>query len=116
MRLKIGALANPPREELLLLLGERLSGVGRRHPLRRIGRQNAPHQLALPGIACHEHMPRSRGVIEAQISLPCGRIGTVALKAVLRKDRPNVAIVLQLIGSMRIRRSEGRHPSNAPGH
>ena len=88
-----------PRLELTDFGGrERLAALGRRHPLVGVGRRDPLIQLAVIQLAGHDrHAPRSgrpcgvRRVVEPQLTFPLAGIRTVALEALVRQDRPDVA-------------------------
>ncbi len=71
-------------------------------PLVGIGRLDAPHQFAGFRIARHNGSMSAqvgqgaRFSIQSQLGLPLRGIGPMALKAVIREDRPHIAIEVDL--------------------
>ena len=89
----LGPLLDPRLQLRDLVRRQPLAGLGRRHPRpRRSGSSDALDQLALGRLAGHDRalLDRARRGRRAGAS-PSARAGAVALEAVVRQDRPDVA-------------------------
>ena len=111
----LGPLSDPPLERVLLRVGERLVRLRRRHPVG-FGSVNAVDQLALVGLAGDDRflLDGHGPVIEPQTGLALLRIGPVAEEALVRKDRPDVAVEVDGIGGAG--RSTGENSGEAEEH
>ena len=97
--LELRALEDEAAEDLDLAFRERRVGMQGRHPVQRLARRDPLEQLALVQAARHQR-PATRGqnaqrrlrLVEAQPRLTHGHVRTVALVAVIREDRPHVAM------------------------
>jgi hypothetical protein len=99
MLLVSGALGNPSVKDLLLSWSEFLMRVGRRHNFIGFGRRDAARQLTIRRLARYDW--RRAGLrrfdcvvaqVQPQLGLASVVVRTVAMKAVVRKDRSHVAI------------------------
>ena len=94
-------LADPAHEYLLLLCCQRSMGVGRRHPFILGGREDADDEVALIRIAREDH-PRfllPLGGVEPQPPLARGGVLSVAMKTIVREDRPHIAAKVYRLGA-----------------
>ncbi len=98
MRLILGPLLNPAAQERFLVVAELLVKIGRRHHFILVVREDALPGLAGSGVFRHDgrvsaeisECPVAR--IKPQIGLPFLRVKTVAGKAGVGEDRPDVPI------------------------
>ena len=100
MRIVSRALLDPLAQRLALLRRKRAVGIQRRHHVIRVRGEDAHDQFALLGLAGNDRAfaQRDFAVIEAQLGFALVRVRAVAMKAVLRKDRANVAIEVDALG------------------
>ena len=86
-----------------LFLGELPVAIGRRHDLVRIILQNAVDDLTFIRITGDDgvHLQSTLAGIQSQLGLTLVLVRPVAEEAVLRENRANVAIELQLTGEHR---------------
>ena len=103
-----GPLGDPSFQDRLLLGRQSSIRLRRRHQLAGILRVDPPDQLARLGIVRDDRVGIDRGVsdVESQLGLAFIRILPVAIEAVLREDRPDIAIEVQ--GGRRGLRFAGR--------
>ena len=98
--LPLPALRDPRLQCLDLLRGERAGELRRRHAVARVVRRDALNEFALGRLAGHDDravaLLRAGIDIEAQVRLPLARVRAVARKAVVREDRPHVAVEVHL--------------------
>src|SRR5262245_50487923 len=103
MRRPVRALFDPEADQLDLRGGEPSVRVGRGHEVVGIRRGDAQEDLALLGLSGRDRAVASEIAqdaplrVEAQVCLPRLCVGSVALEAVLRKDRADVAVEVQLL-------------------
>ena len=122
MLLVFGSLGDPSLEEILLSGRQLLVGVWRRHQVVFVCRENPVDQGTGVRFAGDKRLHRQRFLanVETQICLPMFGVGTVAVEAVVGKDRPDVAIELHRVSRRRLggedkadeqaaRPSKGRH-------
>ena len=90
-------LPNPAVEESPLVVGQPAIGLRRRHDHVGVGRVNPLEERARPNLAGHNRPCRNGCLphIQPQVRLPLVAILTVAIKAVLRQDRPDIAVELE---------------------
>ncbi len=90
----LGTFVNPSLEQLALLDGNFAIRFWRRHLLLGIRRVDARDELALGGFARRNHsrLESSFREIQPQVRLTFPSILTVAVKTVLRQNRPDIAI------------------------
>ena len=118
VRLIHRALDDPTLDPGPLLRRDLLVGLGRRHEVVRIGGSETPYQFTfrrfpwddshlagLPGSHCFV------GKVEPQIRLPRVLVRAVAEEAIFRKNRPNIAIILNAVPGRR--RSDPAHQGAA---
>ena len=100
MRLVLGAFGDPLLERFFLGGGELLVGFRRRHHRVGIGRVGARDERALGRLAGDDGivLDGDFAFVEAEVGLAGGAVGAVAGEAVLREDRADVAVVLELVG------------------
>ena len=101
---------DPSRQELLLLRVELLVRLRRRHQFVRVGRVDPRHERAFRWLAGHDRTGRYGiiTVVQPQIGLPMAGIRPVAIKAVVGKNRPDVAVERNLIRQYGRRRKNTR--------
>ena len=94
MVLILRSFGDPTLEELLLFRSQLLVRFGRRHDLFRIGQEQPLHQFARRGVAGDEGLLLQRVLpdVQAQLGLAVARVVAVAIEAVVREDRPDVAV------------------------
>ena len=98
------ALGDPAAEGFLLLGGNSLVGLGGRHEFVVVHTREAEPRLRLIGAARHEGAKAfalSGGAlvgVKAAMALTVGGVGAVALKAVVRENRADVAVKSQWLG------------------
>ena len=128
VRLVLGAVVDPLPQDRDLLRRERLVRRLGRHPLVGIARRNPADELAALRVPRHDRelalrlgqlRRRDLGDVEPQLRLARGRVRAVALEAVLREDRPNVPVVVDLVGAQSRRdpasaRAAGEETAAAP--
>ena len=98
MSFPFGSILEPLPEELDLLLGHRFLGLGRRHHLLGVIGEDAVPKLAFVELA-RDDGPGAVAVgeggfleVEAQLGLPRFLGGSVAVEALARENRPDVAV------------------------
>ena len=101
VRLILGPFGDPLLERLLLRGGQLLLRRRRRHHRIGIGRKDPRDDGAFAGLARHDRVvfDGDFALVEPQIGLSRGAIRPVTGKAVLGQDRPDVAVVLELVRS-----------------
>ena len=96
--LVLGALGDPAADEFDLRRRDLAVGFGRRHLLVRIVREQSLEHLALFRFAGDDRRDAVVGLhgfiadVETEVRLTMLRVLAVAVEAVLRKDRPDVAV------------------------
>ena len=112
------AQLDPKFERLLVLIAQRLLRLCGRHEIVAVVGGDAVPQLALVGLARDDRnlaafaCPIRRvGLVQSQVTFAILRIGTVTGEAVLRQDRPDVAVEREFSGARRkTRQQEARAP------
>ena len=99
MPLVLRALDDPPFQHLDLYRGEFFARRGGRHAFFNIMLCDSADELALGRLAGNDdRFDGPLAGIESQFTLTLGEVGTVALEAVLRQDRPHVAVEVHPLG------------------
>ena len=113
MRLILRALGDPALEQILLRAGEFLVRVRRRHEVIGVLGEDAFDELARVRLAGDESLGGDGGLahIEAELGLALLLVRAVAVKAVVGKNRPDVAVVIDLLGG---RGGSGGSGGNGP--
>ena len=102
-----GALGDPVADQADFALAQRYAGVDGGHAQRLVLRGDAPHHLALAGIAGHDGEVAAQIclgaglVIESQLALAIALVGAVAGIALVGENRPDVAIEFHRSGDTR---------------
>ena len=111
VRLERSARGDPLFQDLSLLDGKLFVKIGRRHDFISIVAIQTPNQFAGIQISRLHHTGHSGSGVQSQISLSLSFIGTVAGKAMVGKDRPDIAME---IGNIRGQWTTevGKKPSN----
>src|SRR5215831_4367721 len=113
MLLPFCPLINPSTDEVDLASRQPAAGCGRGHTLCLVVRRDAPVHLAFRSIAGNQSVApaetreRSGFSVETQMGLPFRLVRTVTLKAIIRKNRADIAIELDF-RAWRLGRSEVR--------
>ena len=104
MPLIFRTLRDPLFEDLLLPHREFFVRLRRRHQLVLVRRENAFHEFARLGFPRHERFALQRLLadVEPQLCLAVLRIVAVAVEAVIREDRPHIAVEFDLRRQRRI--------------
>ena len=105
VRLPLGALLDPAREDAALHVGQAQMRLGRRHHHLRVAAVDASHQLAAIRVAGH-HRPASRfepgqrrlADVQPQPRLTRLVVGTVALEAAIRQQGADVEVEVHHVG------------------
>ena len=98
-----GPLSNPLGQQVNFLSGEFLARVKRWHGIVRVATGDACDQLTVIRFARHDRsmsveIPgRALRRVDTQFGLSLGVVRAVALVALVRQDRPNVAIEVDLL-------------------
>jgi hypothetical protein len=118
VRFVTGALVDPKTENLPVALGERGTGVGRRHDLvvllavdalpgDRLLALAGNEGVAIEGVVFTKGVVGKLGGVEAQPGLVVVLVATVAAEALLREERPDLEIVADRPGRRRGRSDRG---------
>ncbi len=93
MLLPLRALRNPLPDQFDFAIAQLIvPRIGGRHPHRRIDRSDPLDNLARRRIASHESRLRASFGIETQRRFAIARVRTMAGKAFVRKDGPDIAV------------------------
>lgn len=101
------ALGNPLADQLLLVVAEGLVRVRWRHDFIWVSGEDAFHRFRLLRLAGDDGVELGVGVqwrdgvgevMQLQLGLDIMEVGAVAVKAGVRKDRPDVLVELDLVG------------------
>ena len=100
MRFILGPVTDPLLQCIDLLCGQRFVMLRRRHPLGGIVRRDATDDFALVRLAGHDRRDTriapfqgAFSLVEPQAPLAVGLIHTVTLRAMLRQDRLDIALI-----------------------
>ena len=103
VRLPLGALLDPPLEQVDLLGRQRSAQRLGRHPLALVLGGDTRDQIAVLKIARHDgvasRLVRAEGSllrVEPQPGLALPRVGAVAVEALVRQDRPDLKVEVDL--------------------
>ena len=104
MPLVFRTLRDPFPQDFLLPRREFFVRLRRRHQLVLVRRENALHEFARLGLSRHERLALQRLLadVEPQLCLAVFRIVAVAVEAVVREDRPHIAVEFDLRRQRRI--------------
>jgi hypothetical protein len=121
VRLVVRPLLDPAVEQLFLVFRKPPIGVRRRHQNVGIGRVDPFEDRARAGVARHDRagVDRRLTVVEPQIGLPLLAVLAVAIEAVFRQDRPDVAVELERLrglGGQSHRQARGPCAHRQCGH
>ncbi len=99
VRLILGPLGNPLPQSGLLLGGQRFVRGRRRHPVVGIVGEDPPHELTVvrPARRQDRGLHRCGALVQSQPGLPRSTIRPVTAEAVFRQQRPDVAVVSQIL-------------------
>src|SRR5688572_10174542 len=88
-----GAFLDPAAQRLLLRVVQGPVRIDRRHPLLHVSREDSIDQLTLVRLSGYDNafLALTLASVEPQPRLTCIGVLTVALVAVLRKNRPHIA-------------------------
>ena len=103
VRLILGALGDPADQQLLLGRLHHLVRLRRRHQFARLGREHAFDRQAFLRVARGDcpRLDRSVPLVQTQVGLAGGTVGTMAGEAVFGEDRTDIAVELQFLGASR---------------
>ena len=107
MILPLGALDNPFFNDGKLILFQLQVRINGRHPFVFIFRRNPPPPLTVLQASSLEGLADSIFEVQPQIRFTIGFSGSVALKAILRKDWPDIAMKMNRIVALPFSRRDG---------